>query len=182
MVRYFQKELPQNVILDGKGRKIPFEVISDSIGITTLNPDDAIEFDRIEALQTMASSRRGGVTEVTEEELLDLKKKSSSTPSKRQPKASVIKSIKPMSPHRPPRNAVPVVEAIKQDDPGLVKPQPDTAPKSSAKSATKSSAKSAKSAKSATKPSKEESISAIETDAAPWDDSPESPRTAQVKD
>ncbi len=105
MNRYFKKELVQNVLMDSKGRKIPFESIDGDTGLAIFNEDKPEEFDFIEALDALIGNRRGGVFAITEEEYHAEKKRLQSTPSRRQLRPSVIKALKPLSPYRQPQNA-----------------------------------------------------------------------------
>ena len=136
--RFFLKELVNNKVWSTKGYPIPFEDIGDDMGLLVTNHPGLIE-----ELEIAISRKRGGVSEIAESEVEEVKKKAiahqlhrNSLSTNRIDQARVA-STKPFNPNPSPRSDPAVgaetakpqlpgqpLDPVPNIDPALLRPKP----------------------------------------------------------
>lgn len=138
--RYFLKELISNKVWSTKGYAIPFEDIGDDTGLLVTNHPGLIE-----EIEIAISRRRGGIREILESEVEEVKKKAydhqmhrNELSTNRFDKARVA-STRPFNPNPSPANALAVgaevakpapvppgqpLDPVPAIDPALLRPKP----------------------------------------------------------
>lgn len=75
MIRYFKKTLAQTRLFDAKGQPVPFRIFPGMVGLLELDTEDPKNTEQLALLDRFLARKVGGVSEVSQAEFEELKKK-----------------------------------------------------------------------------------------------------------